>query len=167
MKYQFNLKSISVEFTEEILKNKHSFYHVEGLPEKGGILMGELFPNKNLIVITNLIEVPSLNRTSVTYEMDMQFTHNIINETWTQSGGTITYIGDWHTHPEYNPKPSFKDYITFSKNFFQSSINQNFLIYIIFGYEYGYSKWVGLCNGIKTKSYIIKNDCGSRMSIID
>lgn len=152
MKYQFNLKSISVEFTEEILKSKHKFYHEEGLPEKGGILMGELYPKKNLIIITHLIEVPSLNKTSVTYEMDMQFTHNIINETWTKSGGTITYIGDWHTHPEYSPKPSIQDYLTFSKNYFQSSIDQNLLIYVIFGYS---SKWIGLCSGFKTKKLTI------------
>jgi integrative and conjugative element protein (TIGR02256 family) len=28
---------------------------------------------------------------------------------WHRSGGTCTYLGSWHTHPESDPKPSRTD----------------------------------------------------------
>ena len=34
---------------------------------------------------------------------------------WTESGGTITFVGEWHTHPEDIPEPSSVDLKTWEK----------------------------------------------------
>jgi integrative and conjugative element protein (TIGR02256 family) len=34
----------------------------------------------------------------------------VIDRAWRQSGGTCTYLGEWHTHPEQHPTPSGIDW---------------------------------------------------------
>ena len=90
--------------------------------------------------------------------MDVKHVQEKINTIWKQSSGEKTYLGDWHTHPENYPKPSFTDYMTFSKNYFHSTIDHNFLLYMIFGYEDSNTpKWVGICNGFHTKKIIYQD----------
>lgn len=40
---------------------------------------------------------------------DKENAQKVINEKWQQSNGEINYLGEWHTHPEIIPKPSFLD----------------------------------------------------------
>jgi integrative and conjugative element protein (TIGR02256 family) len=34
---------------------------------------------------------------------------------WRQSGRTMTFVGEWHTHPEPVPSPSFIDKMTWKR----------------------------------------------------
>lgn len=155
MKLKFNLKSLEIQFSNDANQQMKNCYQSQNSFERGGILMGELYLNKNLIIITDIIEAPSKILKQYNYEMNVDYIQQKIDTVWTKSHGSKTYLGDWHTHPEENPKPSFQDYITFSKNYFQSSFDHNFLIYIIFGLNYyiNHSVWMGITNGFITKTY--------------
>ena len=39
----------------------------------------------------------------------------VIDRSWAESGGTITYLGEWHTHPEPVPDPSSLDAGTWTR----------------------------------------------------
>lgn len=153
MTLKFNTNNLDININQSFLDVLSKYSQTLETPERGGVIMGKLYPNKNLVVITNIIEAPTESKRNNRYEMDVKYIQKEINKIWKKSNGTVTYLGDWHTHPEVNPKPSLMDYYTFSKNYFNSSIDQNFLIYIILGLKIKNDIliWTGVCNGIKTK----------------
>lgn len=50
------------------------------------------------------------SRSRYGYARDVDGHIGIAMEIWKQSGGTIGYLGEWHTHPERVPHPSNKDF---------------------------------------------------------
>lgn len=156
MNFKFNIKTLKIEISQKVLNKLPQITQVLDGNERGGILMGKLYFKRNKILITDIVESNSKALGKYNFEMDVEYIQKKITSIWEKSAHTETYLGDWHTHPEYYPKPSLRDYITFSKNFFQSSIDQNFLIYIILGYkkEKNVPTWIGICNGFKTKILI-------------
>lgn len=153
MNFKFNINKLDIKINQNILDILLKYSQTLETSERGGVIMGELYPNKNLVVVTNIIESPSKISRNNQYEMDVEYTQKEITNVWKKNNGRVTYLGDWHTHPEINPKPSLRDYYTFSKNYFNSTIDQNFLIYIILGLKTQdeISMWTGVCNGIQTK----------------
>jgi len=101
--------------------------------ENGGVLMGELYPSLNKIIITHALICDNQNSHRNGINLNTKCLQNKILKIWEKSNGKITYLGDWHTHPCKNPKPSIIDKITFFKNYHQSRFDQNVLIYIILG----------------------------------
>jgi integrative and conjugative element protein (TIGR02256 family) len=66
--------------------------------ETGGILMG--FKNSGGIFITNVFGPgPKAVHEHFSYTPDYDHDEKVIAETFIGSGGKITYLGDWHTHP--------------------------------------------------------------------
>ena len=67
--------------------------------ETGGVLMGYM-PSTAETVVTNIIiggqdEI----RTAVSFVPDSRYQQGIIEAFYKASGGSFTYIGDWHSHP--------------------------------------------------------------------
>lgn len=150
----FDIKNLRVEFKEKVLNDLLvNAQTSKGENERGGVLMGELYPKKNLIIVTHIIKSIPKYADRYNFEMDVESTQLEISKIWKESERTITYLGDWHTHPEYSPKPSFDDYLTFTKNYRHSAFDQNFLLYIIVGMLPDENKnlWVGLCQGLITR----------------
>ncbi len=58
---------------------------------------------------------------------------------WTESGSTMTFVGEWHTHPEERPSPSSVDLRTWREA--QKAAGHLPLIFIIRGYS---DWWFGL-----------------------
>lgn len=73
--------------------------------EAGGILIGMIHGSH--IEVTSATE-PQLadKRTRTLFKRSEEGHQFILNERWEKSGGTENYVGEWHTHPERNPKPS-------------------------------------------------------------
>lgn len=152
---RLTLSKLEILFSGEAKKELLQYHHLIGKPERGGVLLGELYPQKNFALIKHIVEAPSKQKGFASYEMDVSFVQKRINTLWEQSGKTITYLGDWHSHPEKRPIPSVRDYITFSQNYFKSKIDQNFLVYIVTGFQdKGHVPlWIGICEGIRTKTH--------------
>lgn len=66
-------------------------------------------------------------------ERDAKVANAFISQNFEQSGHTRIYIGEWHTHPEPNPKPSETDRHSIVKAFSTSDISVPFLIMAIVG----------------------------------
>lgn len=83
--------------------------------ETGGVFMGYRAKNDD-VVVTHLIAAgpnASHKRTGLYPDQDYQLKQ--IADIYSDSKGTITYLGDWHTHPNSKPTPSFKDKRTLTK----------------------------------------------------
>lgn len=101
--------------------------------ETGGVFMGELYPKSNRIKITHILVCQNTDSSRYEVELNIECLQKQMDKIWEESKCTITYLGDWHTHPEFTPKPSFTDYKTFVKNYYTSKFEQNLLLYMIVG----------------------------------
>ncbi len=132
--FHYNLSKLQVVFESsaiEIMSSKAQFNHNE--KERGGILLGRLFPDENLIVVVDAIETPAISSGHTEIYVNNDIANKNIKQIWKKSGGKITYVGDWHTHPETTPSPSFIDKDTFKDTYRSSKVDQNFLLCVIIG----------------------------------
>lgn len=147
----FNREQLSIEFQDSTLQILlATAQNSENDTECGGVLLGRLFPNSSKIVVTNIIESKDGQSNRFGFSMNVPEIQKVIYDLWEKSNGKITYLGDWHTHPELEPNPSFKDQITFRMNYHGSKIDQNLLLYIIIGTSSIYKQgiWLAVCNGV-------------------
>lgn len=133
---KFTSKSLIINIDSKLVNELLSYRQKKDSDsETGGVLMGELYPNSNRIQITHILVCKHTSNSRYGLELNVECLQKQMNEIWEKSKGTITYLGDWHTHPEFNPKPSYVDYRTFVKNYYKSKFEQNLLLYIILGQE--------------------------------
>ena len=133
---KFTSKSLIINIDRKLVNELLSYRQKKDSDsETGGVLMGELYPNSNRIQITHILVCKHTTNSRYGLELNVECLQKQMNEIWEKSKGTITYLGDWHTHPEFNPKPSYVDYTTFVKNYYKSKFEQNLLLYIILGQE--------------------------------
>lgn len=83
--------------------------------EAAGVLLGE--KRGKHIVITDLSE-PGLGDLRQRSLVDRRGKHHQqkVDDCFHLSGGTVNYVGEWHTHPEDYPQPSQQDRSSWSKN---------------------------------------------------
>jgi integrative and conjugative element protein (TIGR02256 family) len=74
----------------------------------GGLFLGTR--SVNVIEITGLTTpFPQDRATLTSFTLKDPLHQSIVDSQWRLSGGVINYIGDWHTHPEKDPTPSYID----------------------------------------------------------
>lgn len=87
--------------------------HAQVKPEQdeaGGVLLGRHISGTDDVVIDRVTEPMPGDRQSRTRFIRARGPHQeAIDEAWRESGGTCTYLGEWHTHPESVPTPSLID----------------------------------------------------------
>lgn len=152
--YKFNRNKLILNITNEANQVLiDSIQTTSKCHEKGGVILGKLFPKKDEVLITNIIEAEDNYSDTYTTYVDKKDLNEQINDIWINSGKTVTYLGDWHTHFESNPIPSFIDKRSFFKNYFTSKLNCNFILYCIIGKNYPKkdSIWMRSYNGIYYK----------------
>lgn len=77
-------------------------------PESGGILLG--YRRQHHLHITGVTTPDeSDGRMRNFFSRSAHFHQSVASEKWQNSGGTVDYIGEWHTHPELDPTPSAID----------------------------------------------------------
>ncbi len=145
--FLYSLPKIQVVFEPSVVNIMTSKTQLDrNVKERGGVLLGRLFPNENLIVVVDAIESPAISSSYTELYVNNNISNKKIQQHWKESGGKITYVGDWHTHPEMTPSPSFIDRDTFKSTYRSSKIDQNFLLCVIIGtssFEEG-GLWVGV-----------------------
>lgn len=82
--------------------------------EAGGILMGHR-AGGHIHVISATGPLQNDKRTRLSFDRLDAGHQQIAHDSWASSGGSIDYVGDWHTHPQDIPIPSQKDYIEWKK----------------------------------------------------
>ena len=82
--------------------------------EAGGIFLGYR-AGGHIHVTSATGPLPNDKRARLSFDrLDAGHQHAAHNA-WTESGCTIDYIGDWHTHPQRIPSPSSKDCVDWKK----------------------------------------------------
>ncbi len=91
-----------------VIDSLHQFRQSsDGIPESGGCLLGHYRPPH--IHITGLTPPMKGDKQSKMQFERRDKTHIRIIKDFTKKTKTGTYIGEWHTHPEPIPSPSFID----------------------------------------------------------
>ena len=77
--------------------------------EIGGWLLGYWLDDDSGVVITHATP-PALRGSALGITIDGRGGHSRrFSEAWEASGGQVTFLGDWHTHPRSEPVPSSQD----------------------------------------------------------
>lgn len=116
----------------------------EDKPESGGILMGYYIDDYSFYVTD--LSVPSERDSSSRFTFIRSFINaqKFIKSLFINSKGKKIYLGEWHTHPEKIPTPSFTDLKSFEDQLNKNQLNSKFIFMIILGtnglYVANYSK---------------------------
>lgn len=107
--------------------------------EAGGILMGQV--RDQHIYVTRASLPSSFDKAArYSFERNKNIAQLIIFYEFWNSGKTITYLGEWHTHPEPLPTPSTKDIKMIASQLKENDLQYPFVIQCIIGTETVYLK---------------------------
>ncbi len=110
-------------------------------PEAGGIILGKIISDQiNILKLSPPTELDKFDRTN--FERHRLSAQIVIDYEYINSYKEMTYLGEWHTHPENHPTPSNSDRNMIIKQFSKNSIHTDFLILLIKGLK---SLYVGIC----------------------
>jgi integrative and conjugative element protein (TIGR02256 family) len=102
--------------------------------ESGGILLGRFIKESKDIVIDKITTpLKGDKQTRFSFKRLSPLHQEVINEEWTKSRGTINYLGEWHTHPENYPRPSFIDIQDWKRKMKIDTFSSRYLYFIIQG----------------------------------
>jgi integrative and conjugative element protein (TIGR02256 family) len=102
--------------------------------ESGGLLLGRLIDTTNDVVVDE-ITTPSAadRRERYRFFRDISPAQQKVNAAWSESSGTCIYLGEWHSHPEDIPNPSFEDRREWKRIVRLSEYEQYSLFFVIVG----------------------------------
>lgn len=126
-------KKLIVKFDEDVIKTFEKYQQKSGEYESGGILIGEIYPSSNKVVVKEAIISVNAMRSFTGVNIDKKEMQKKLDECRKQSNFKYYYLGDWHTHPEKNPKPSWIDRISYWQTCKKAQLMTNFIIFIIIG----------------------------------
>lgn len=76
--------------------------------ETGGILLGRR--SERSVLITEVVGPgPRARHERTWFEPDQEWQEVAVADAWLRSGGSVEYLGDWHSHPAGRLKPSRLD----------------------------------------------------------
>lgn len=128
-----NIAALRFEVKQEVLEQLRAYAQHEG-NEQCGVLTGSKISN-NTYRISKVSPPCVSNNTRCKCERDAKKANEFIKADYEQSNYTRTYIGEWHTHPEPSPHPSWTDFSSIISNHKESSLDYPFLIMAIVGTE--------------------------------
>ena len=106
--------------------------YTQKAPEAGGILVGKIIDGE--INVLKLSIPTSLDKASRTNFIRSKIGAQIIlDHEFHNSSGQLTYLGEWHTHPEKHPTPSSMDLHMLKDQFKQNTFHTDFILLLIKG----------------------------------
>lgn len=111
--------------------------------EAGGVLMGRFLEGSDDIIIDLITEPTEKDtRERCFFKKHLETHQEIVDKIWGESDGTFNYVGEWHTHPEKHPSPSFHDRKEWKKVLRKTQCESSVLFFLIIGTE-SIGAWVG------------------------
>ena len=102
--------------------------------EAGGILLGRLLVERDHVVVDEVtVPGPPDSRSRSRFFRAERPAQAIVDEAWARSGGELNYLGEWHTHPEDDPTPSWHDRRDWRRLVTIQSYEQSSLFFLIVG----------------------------------
>lgn len=109
IKYKVNKDTILV-ISDNVISKINKYRQVDGMNEFGGILLGRIRSDFNEYEIVDISEPCDKDKSSkYGFIRNKENAQKIVDKAFKSSNGIIQYMGEWHTHPEVNPKPSYID----------------------------------------------------------
>ncbi len=100
--------------------------------EAGGVLLGRRILGGDDIVVDRVTSPMFGDRRSRTRFFRARRLHQAqIDAAWRKSDGTCGYLGEWHSHPEDLPSPSFVDLAGWQKKMLFDRIGANIFFVIV------------------------------------
>jgi integrative and conjugative element protein (TIGR02256 family) len=132
------------------LSNMGSFIqNTKEKDEAGGVLLGRfLIGNSDIVVDRITVPMRGDGRSRFGYFRSKNVHQKQISEAWVSSRGTCNYLGEWHTHPEDDPRPSSHDLNKWKDKLALDQFDSDFLFFIIVGTKH-VNVWKGYRNNIK------------------
>lgn len=134
------LGKLNIIFEESVLAVFNSFKQMNWRQrEAGGILLGRVSKNRKTVTITKA-SVPTRYDSRAAYQFvrHKDVAQIIIDYEFYNSGGTIIYLGEWHTHAQKRPTPSAQDLRMLQEQYLANDLNESLLIVLIKGIEQSY-----------------------------
>lgn len=101
-------------------------------PEAGGVLIGRLIADSQDVVVDSATPPqPCDARSRFRIDRVDPVHQHLVDAAFAASGGT--YLGEWHTHPEDDPKPSSLDLRTWRRKAREDLYYGDGLLFIIMG----------------------------------
>jgi integrative and conjugative element protein (TIGR02256 family) len=104
--------------------------------EAGGVLLGRHIIGTNDMVVDSVTE-PMFGDVGKRFEFHRSAPAHqaAIDRAWESSGGTIGYLGEWHTHAEPDPTPSAVDLDDWVRRLRGDTFDGGSLLFVIVGQE--------------------------------
>ncbi len=104
--------------------------------EAGGVLLGRLIIGTNDVVVDAVTEPMGGDvGTRFSFHRSAPAHQAAIDRAWESSGGTVGYLGEWHTHAEPDPTPSTTDLDDWTKRLREDTFDGGSLLFVIVGRE--------------------------------
>lgn len=134
MIFQYDDK-LTVEFSTEVENFFQSWMDNDNyLLEAGGILVGTVHSSSRITITDITTPQYGDNRLPYRFLRSEKAHQNKMDALWRQSGFKKMYLGEWHTHREPYPHPSYIDTIGWKK-IAKKSHNSSWMLFLILGQE--------------------------------
>ena len=138
----FRYKEIQFNISKNVIDTIIKYKQGNNQSESGGFLIGSISTDGNRIVANDFTEPLETDKRSIFSFNRSEQHNNILNLKWKESNYTKLYLGEWHTHPQDIPMPSFVDKKSWKNLLKKSNTESEFLIFIIVGME-TIETWIG------------------------
>jgi integrative and conjugative element protein (TIGR02256 family) len=130
---EIKIGNLSIHLSPEVLEILDRYIQ-RGLTdlESGGVILGRIAGDT---IQVQRLSVPTEldKRSRMSFERHRLSAQIVINYEHANTHGQVTYLGEWHIHPEDHPTPSGTDIIMIKKQFAENTIHTDFLILLIQG----------------------------------
>lgn len=125
------------EISISVLNRMFQFIqHVPGKREAGGVMLGRFIVGSDDVVVDKItVPMPGDRQGRFSFFRSYKLHQSVITQEWEASGGTCNYLGEWHTHPQPIPEPSFVDIACWRKKLMFDRFDGNCLYFVIVGTE--------------------------------
>ncbi len=147
---KMKVKDFSVEFDDRSIEQLKKYQQKNGEYESGGILVGEIYPSDNKAIVKHIIVSKRATRRFMGVNIDKKEMQEELERIRKDTDYKYYYIGDWHTHPEKNPTPSWVDKRSYKKTLKTIVLQTNFVVFLIVGNA------DDIMNSLWLKTYFLK-----------
>jgi integrative and conjugative element protein (TIGR02256 family) len=120
----------------------HAFRQTDAdIPEAGGVLIGRILIASGDITIDHATKPAAVDKRSrFRFVRAREPTQAIVDAAWAESDGYSIYLGEWHTHPEDVPCPSWLDRCNWKRIATRARYEQDTLLFLVVG-RLGIGAW--------------------------
>lgn len=136
MKNKYSCNAFKLIISDNVLNQLDEYIRMFDFKlESGGILIGQLNPVNKEYIVTDITKPYDKDKRSPCAFLRAEYGHQQrMNVLWEESSFTKTYLGEWHTHDQKTPTPSWIDVRNW-RRICKRNHNASHLVFIIVGTE--------------------------------